>query len=479
MSLRVHHCDLHLLNLHTRMPFKYGIATMTRMPLAFVRVQVEVDGRPVAGVSSDLLPPKWFTKDPARPVAEEIADMLAVIQAAAKLVTGLHAETPFQLWRQLYQAQSASRMGRQHPPLLAHFGTSLVERAVLEAFCRAAGKPFHQLLQSNELGIQLGEVHAPLQGREPSAFLPGKPLGSIIARHTVGLADPLTDAEIPAAERLDDGLPQSLEACIRAYGLRHFKLKVNGKLDQDLDRLQAIARILEQHAPVDYAFTLDGNEQFKSLADFHTFWESLTHLDGLQNFLKHLSFVEQPLHRDVALAAVVGEDFAKWPGRPTIIIDESDATVDSLPEALRLGYDGTSHKNCKGVFKGILNRCLLRHREVQTGARPVMMSGEDLCNVGPVALLQDLTVCAALGIASVERNGHHYNAGLSQLPSAVQAQTLAAHGDLYRKASAGWPTVDIADGKVNVTSLSDAPFGVGFALDVEQFTPVANFTPEL
>jgi cyclopropane fatty-acyl-phospholipid synthase-like methyltransferase len=58
------------------------------------------------------------------------------------------------------------------------------------------------------------------------------------------------------------------------------------------------------------------------------------------------------------------------------------------------------------------------------------MSGEDLCNVGPVALLQDLVVQAALGVTSVERNGHHYFKGLSAWPAAVQAHVLKEHGDV-------------------------------------------------
>lgn len=479
MTMRLRDCDIHLVNLRTRMPFKYGIATMTRMPMAFVRVLAEINGKIATGVSSDLLPPKWFTKDPSKPVADEIADMLAVIQSAAKLARGMDAETPFALWQQLYQAQAASAAGRKHPPLLAHFGTSLVERAVLEAFCRHSGEPFHRLLAANRLGVRLGDTHADLRGIEPGDLLPRQPLGSIIARHTVGLADPLADGDIPADERLRDSLPQSLEACIRAYGLRHFKLKVNGKLEEDLDRLQRLARILETHAPRDYAFTLDGNEQFKSLADFHIFWETISHSDRLRGFLSHLLFIEQPLHRDVALGAAVGEDFAKWSGRPTIIIDESDATVESLSAALALGYDGTSHKNCKGVFKGVLNRCLLLHRAKQRGARPVVMSGEDLCNIGPVALLQDLAVCSALGIESVERNGHHYNAGLSQLPRTVQEQTLAAHGDLYHASPAGWPTLTIRDGRVQLGTVNAAPFGVGFPFDVKPFTPADQFVAEL
>jgi len=75
----------------------------------------------------------------------------------------------------------------------------------------------------------------------------------------------------------------------------------------------------------------------------------------------------------------------------------------------------------------VANRCLLGHlRQTEPQGRH-LMSGEDLCNIGPVALLQDLAVMAALGIRSVERNGHHYHAGLSQFPRAVQQEVLACH----------------------------------------------------
>ena len=38
------------------------------------------------------------------------------------------------------------------------------------------------------------------------------------------------------------------------------------------DRLGRIAAILDRTAPADYAFSLDGNEQFKSLETFREFW---------------------------------------------------------------------------------------------------------------------------------------------------------------------------------------------------------------
>ena len=442
---------------------------MTRVPQVFVRLWVEMDGQTSVGISADLLPPKWFTKDPAKRVEEEIDEMLRVIRHALVTAKGLQGESAFGIWRDLYAAQLEWGKKNHFPPLLANFGTSLVERGLIEAIGRAGGQTFSEMLRINFLGIRLGEIHAELAGREPADFLPEQPLSRIIVRHTVGLADPLTEEEISRAERLDDGLPQSLEASIEAYGLRHFKIKIAGDRASDVQRLKRSAEIIQNDAPPDFAFSLDGNEQFRSLDDFRGLWETILSDPILRRFSERLLFIEQPLHRTLALDAAVGTELEAWPDHPPMIIDESDATLEDLPRALELGYAGTSHKNCKGVFKGIANCCLLRHRQSQQPSRALLMSGEDLCNIGPVALLQDLAVMAALGIQSVERNGHHYNAGLSQFPAAVQQQILAHHGDLYRPSRDGWPTLRIEQGEIHLDSLNRSPFGVGFTLDVEKF----------
>jgi hypothetical protein len=472
MSLHIHHGDVFLLDVRTRLPFKYGIATMTRTPHAFVRVQLEVDGKLAPGIAADHLPPKWFTKDPAKPVEEEIEEMLRVITHALELAVGLRAPSPFDAWRQLNDAQAGWGRRAHLPPLLTQFGTSLVERALIEAFCRAAGQSFARMLGTNQLGIRLGEIHPALAGLTPADLLPPSPRTHVLARHTVGLADPLLDADIGPAERLDDGLPQALAACIQTYGLRHFKIKLSGTVESDVERLRRLSEIIEAYAPAGYAFSLDGNEQFRTLGDFRALWDTLGRRAELRCFFAHLLFVEQPFHRDVALQPDAVGGMADWLHRPPMVIDESDGEIESLPQALRLGYAGTSHKNCKGVFKGILNACLLAQRRHEQPAGSVILSGEDLANIGPVALLQDLTVCAALGITSVERNGHHYFAGLSMFPEEVQHQILTAHGDLYRVSRAGWPTPAIREGVLSIQSLQAAPFGVGFPLRVEQFTPL-------
>jgi hypothetical protein len=469
MKLTIRAVDLHRIDLKTRMPFKYGIATMTHVPLVFVSVQLEANAKMFRGISSDLLPPKWFTKDPRQPVEAEIDEMAAVIEHASRLAEGLSGENPFQIWRELYQAQSRWARQRGLPPLLAHFGTSLVERALIEAGCKASGKTFSEALRSGGLGVDLGQIHQALRGFQPAEFLP-PPLDRITARHTVGLADPLTDAGIAPVDKLDDGLPQSLESCIRHYGLRHFKIKVQGRIEEDLDRLRQTADVLRAHAPPDYAFTLDGNEQFKEPETFRSYWRELEEAEDLRPFFKHLLFVEQPLHRDVALDDGLAATFARWPQRPPIIIDESDGELDSLPRALALGYAGTSHKNCKGVFKGIANRCLLLHLARREPGRKLLMSGEDLANIGPVAVIQDLCVMAALGIHSVERNGHYYFRGLSMFPPGVQRAVLEHHPDLYLRTKEGWPALRVEDGEVRIDSLNRAPFGTGFEVALDELS---------
>jgi hypothetical protein len=461
------HAKLHRIELRARMPFRYGIATMTELPHVILALTFEIDGRTATGIAADHLPPKWFTKDPARAPLDEIDDMVAVIRAAVNHARGVRAPTVFGFWRELYAAQVAwaerGNDGKKVPPLLAHFGTSLVERALIDAFGRARGVSFATGLRENIFGVDLGALRPELAGSAPRDWLPAQPAATLIARHTVGLGDALEDGDITPEERVDDGLPQALDACVRFYGLRHFKIKINGEAARDRDRLTRMAGIFGREcAGREWAFSLDGNESFREVGAFADYARGLMAAPELAALWPRLWFIEQPWHRDVALSPAIGELVRAWPERPPIIIDESDGELSSMPAALALGYAGTSHKNCKGIFKGVANACRLAQRRAagETG----LMSGEDLSNVGPVALLQDLAVQAALGVTSVERNGHHYFKGLSAWPAAVQAHVLKEHGDVYCQAAnvAGWPRVNVVGGDVRISSVTHGP-GLGAA----------------
>ncbi len=103
---------------------------------------------------------------------------------------------------------------------------------------------------------------------------------------------------------------------------------------------------------------------------------------------ERLLFVEQPVRRTDALTPAT--DWHSRADAPPLIIDESDDEPSSLRTALTLGYRGVSHKNCKGVFRDLANACLLRSRGHDASGHSLIMSGEDLANVGPIDLLQDL-----------------------------------------------------------------------------------------
>ncbi|MDB5174916.1 MAG: hypothetical protein JWN51_3689 [Phycisphaerales bacterium] len=479
MRVKVLSTDLRIVNMRLRMPFRFGITTLTELPHLFVSLLLEVDGRQTWGVAADGLPNKWFTKDPETRYRDDIDDMLKVIRTACDIAVAAGANASvFDLWDRTYQAQIAWAGGWGYPPLLAGFGASLVERAMIDAFCRDQGVPFSTVLRDDRLGLRLGRIHPELQGAKPRDLLPAAPLRQITVRHTVGLTDPLTDAEISDVDRVSDGLPQSLEACIRDYGLTHFKVKLWGDAAKDAQRVRSVADVITRNAGEHFAFTLDGNENFKAVEPFRAFWAALTSEPALAGFLKNLIFVEQPLHRSVALEEGAMKEFAAWQERPPTIIDESDGTLTTARQAIAFGYAGTSHKNCKGVFKGIANACLIEHRRRNDRSRPFVLSAEDLTNVSPVALQQDLCVIANLGITHAERNGHHYFKGLTMFPADVQEAVLAAHPDLFRRHEAGFATTRIVGGVVRIGSVINEAFGAATKLDLSRFVGAEQWTYE-
>ena len=450
------------------MPFRYGIATMTRVPHLILQAALEVDGRVQHGCAADHLTPKWFTKNPDTPYESDVGDMLEVLRhACAAAESAGWAGSVFEWWQSVRALQGSWAAARRFPPLLWGFGVSLVERAVIDAFCRAQQTTFARAVREDAFGFRPDAIYPELAGRTAAELLPSRPLEHIIVRHTIGLLDPLTDDEIPEHERVCDGLPESLESCLREGGITHLKIKLAGDIERDRARLRRIAEVADSAS----AFTLDGNEHWKTLESFRELWESLRDDPLFSRFFERMIFVEQPLHRDAALTRETARALLEWRDRPAVIIDESDGETGTLATALAAGYAGGSHKNCKGVFKGLANACLVAHRIRRDPAARLHLSSEDLCNVGPLALPQDLAVAACLGILHSERNGHHYIAGLAQFPRAMQDAVLAAHGDLYAAHARGFPAVRIQRGRMAIRSIIDAPFGLTPTLDLAPITP--------
>ncbi|MFK8113231.1 MAG: hypothetical protein AB8B91_13565 [Rubripirellula sp.] len=445
--------------MQTRFPFRYGIAELTELPHLFVEGEVEIDGKRSAGIAADGLPPKWFTKNAGtRFDQDDLPSMQRVIRHAAEVAISMPAKpNAFAWWQELYATQREWAREQRIAPLLAGLGVSLMERVVIDAVCREQSVSFWDAIRSGLLGLEVA-----------GGVLPSRPLSQVFLRHTVGLSDSLTADEIEANERVSDSLPHALEDCIDRDGLKYFKIKLSGQIAQDQQRLSQLAALLRAKVGPEMRFTLDGNEQYADIDSFQEAWLTLRSDPSIrQLFDDALLFVEQPLHRDHALDPAVKDALANWNAAPPMIIDESDATLDSLSTALDLGYGGTSHKNCKGIFKSIAAATKIRQNS--TPERPLILSAEDLANVGPVALLQDLAVVAALGIEHVERNGHHYFAGLSMHSTAIQQQMVEDHADLYQMTDQNFAALRPTAGRLRLDSVNQAAFGLSRLPDLSSY----------
>ncbi len=481
MTVQAHQFQIFIRDIRARMPFRYGIATLTQVPHLMLILDLEMEGVRAQGRAAESLVPKWFTKDAEAPYGQEIQDMLRVIQeAACHALEAGPQPNPFQLWTSVYESQNTAQTSSD-PALLRNLGVSLVERAIIDAACHARGQNLAHILRDDALGFDGHFFYADWTDLQPRDFLPAKPLSTLIARHTIGLGDPLRDDQIPPAEQLDDNLPQSLAAVIRTYGVDHFKIKIGGDVEADLARMHEIAELMDELSLAGQ-FTLDGNEQYQDFHSFLQFWEALARDSDLQDFLQGLLFIEQPLHRDAAMQEEATQALRDWEDRPPVIIDESDGDKEGLARALSCGYQGTSHKNCKGIFKSVANLGHLQRLRQLNPESHYVLSGEDLTNVGPVALLQDLAVLANLGITHAERNGHHYFTGLSMHEEGIQQAMLQQHPDLYHQHR--WngqecAVVAIQQGRIQLGSVTQAPFGYAGTVDLDGFTSLDQWDPSL
>ncbi|MEI2825053.1 MAG: hypothetical protein V9F04_00625 [Dermatophilaceae bacterium] len=117
--------------------------------------------------------------------------------------------------------------------------------------------------------------------------------------------------------------------------------------------------------------------------------------------------------------------------------------------------DGTLHLVVAWTSGKSYQARMINLKRRRDGER-VVLTGEDLCNLGPVALLQERALMALLGIEHVERNGHHYYRGLSAWPADWQSAMLAAHGDLYERHHEGFASLGIRQGRIQLSSVNAA-----------------------
>jgi hypothetical protein len=408
--------------------------------------------------------PKWFDKSPQLSNDQNLDDLRRSLALASHAYASERTpRTTFGHAASHYHSILAAGAGEGLNALVASFGAALADRAILDAVCRTLETSFAAALRKNVPSID-ATLAPDLRDFGFDAFLDALlPASSIAARHTVGLVDPLTSADV--AVRPDD-LPVALDEVVARYGHRHFKLKLAGDVAQDIERLTQIAAALDI-LPT-YAATLDGNEQFESIDAVYDFWRAVEAEPRLARLSSATLYLEQPLPREIALSTDVHEVAQFKP----LVIDESDGTLDAFPLARRLGYAGVSSKSCKGIYKSFVNaaRCM-----GSMNAQRSFITGEDLTAQAGLALQQDLALVGLLGPAHCERNGHHYVDGFNGQGASADEQRAFqdAHPVLYETTARG-ARLAIRKGMIALDSLACIGFASGAAPAIESLTPMKS-----
>jgi len=471
IRLRLREVDARECEVKNRLPFRFGNSTKTHGLQVVLRARIELaDGRWCWGAAAEALSAKWFDKNPALSDEQNYDQLRLAIELASRRYGEQGSQTAFGHFATAYQwlNEECARYGL--PPLIAGYGAALLDRCILDALGRLTGQSFWTLMRGNAVGLQPAQLAPDLAGFDMDAFLRSRePLQRLHVRHTVGLVDPIVTADQPEGSGPQDGLPETLEQVAATYRHRYYKIKVAGDPQADLARLTAIAMVLDA-AGAPYHVTLDGNEQYREAGPVVQLLRTLEASPPLRRFWASILWLEQPLARDVALSEDVHAIAALRP----VIIDESDADLEAFPAAMARGYRGVSSKNCKGLYKSIVNRARCEMRSCEAPGQ-FFMSGEDLTTLPGISLQQDLALAALLGLTHVEKNAHHFIDGMRHRPQVEQRHFAQAHPDLYRldPLTGGQQVarLNIADGAIATGSLGCPGFGYAAELEWDSLQP--------
>ena len=393
-------------------PFRFGAVVIEAAFQAFVRVEIEVEGKGISvGASAEMLAPKWFDKRAELTSEQTVAKQRRSLMVAREIYLAQSGfETAFALHGRCLKAQFEACAREDIMPLAAAFGPAEIDKAILDALLRSAGINFFDGMAQNIAGID-ASLSPDLTDQDLAQFLAGRKRSPRVAiRHTVGLDDRI-EGEGGVADRSENS------------GARYFKLKLNGDPEADAARLARIGKELAT-LPHDYGVSLDANEQYADLTALSALVDRLDRDGSLQPLAAKLLYIEQPMPRDITKSSPLGKL-----SRRDFIIDEADDSYDAFAQARALGYRGISSKSCKGIYKSIVNAT--RAAKWSKGSEKFFVTGEDLTCQAGLSVQQDIALGALIGLTHAERNGHHYVAGFADTPAAEAEAFLGHHPDLY------------------------------------------------
>ncbi|HYE93052.1 MAG TPA: hypothetical protein VEA38_18625, partial [Terriglobales bacterium] len=108
--LTVREVRLYERDVRLRLPFRFGVVTLTQSPQAFVRVRVALeDGREAWGAAAEMLAAKWFDKDLSLTNEDNFIQLRTALRLCADhYLADRTPRTPFGLFAAHYAEQLAA-----------------------------------------------------------------------------------------------------------------------------------------------------------------------------------------------------------------------------------------------------------------------------------------------------------------------------------------------------------------------------------
>ncbi len=439
-DIRVRAAELYFLQVHNRVPLKFGAQTVTGAVCARVRVTVENGaGERAEGWGETPLSVAWVwpaaltwqeREDRMKAFCIRIAEQLVAFEAVGHPMELGHAFHAERLNALLHEENDGRAPEAAMPHLAALVCHSLFDLAIFDAFGHLVGRPVFETLGAEYLSSDLGDFLEPRErfaGLRPPDFL--KPRQDRLpVWHLIGGLDPIDPSELNGTEP-NDGYPILLRDWIRRDGLNCLKIKLRGTDSAwDYRRLVRVGEIAREEGvewlTADFNCTVTDPVYVTDIVDRLR----AEHPD----FYRQLSYIEQPFPYDLAAHRI---DVHSVSERLPLFLDESAHDWHVVRLGRELGWTGVALKTCKTLTGALLSLCWAR-------AHGMSLMVQDLSNP-MLAIIPHVLLAAHAGtLMGVECNGMQFYPEASRPEEAV-------HPGLYRR----------REGVLDLSTLTGSGFG--------------------
>jgi L-alanine-DL-glutamate epimerase-like enolase superfamily enzyme len=396
---------------HYRTPIKFGGVALDRATNLDAHVAVSTRaGKKAKGFGSMPLGNVWSFPSKQLGYEGTLRAMKGLVEKIAKIMAGckdyghpidltLALEPAYE--KAALEVEAELKSPEKIPVLCTLVCASPFDAALHDAFGKVHGlNCYHTYgpdFMSHELGHYLGKD---FHGETLDRYVRKEPQPRMPLYHLIGALDPLEDGDV--AKRIADGLPETLPEWIRADGLTHLKIKLNGdNLDWDVNRVFGVDRVAsktqQERGVSRWFYSLDFNEKCPNVAYLLDFLKQVK--EQTPAGFERIQYIEQPTARDLkANRHNAMHEASKI--RP-VVIDESLIDLESLILAREMGYTGAAFKACKGQSQSLL----LAAAAQKFG---MFLCVQDLTCPG-ASLIHSAGLAAHIpGVAAIESNARQY-----------------------------------------------------------------------